>query len=90
MIQLRSIKKSLGKKFTTQKALRDKLHSISKIALKEGEYIEKLESSSKDIALDIHLLASDREDAVKSSIKKIANIKSSQMDGNSMSIRIGL
>ena len=90
MIQLKSIKKSLGKKFTTQKALRDTLQSLSKISLKEGEYIEKLESSSKDITLDIHLVKNDRESDIVKSLKKSANVKNSQVNGNTMSVRIGL
>jgi hypothetical protein len=90
MYQIKSIKKSLNKKFTTQKAIREKLYNISKIDLQDGEYIEKFELSTNDIYMVIHIDDATRGEAIKSSIKKLAKIKSSNFDKNSLSIRIGL
>ncbi len=90
MIQIRSIKKSLGKKYAQQKALRESINVVSKLDLKDGEYISKLDASSGDVDLEIHLSTPARESEISSMIKKMAKIKSSSMNNDTLKLRIGL
>lgn len=87
-IQLKSIKKSLLKKFKTQKALRDVLFTLSKITLQKGEYIQSIEESVKETKVKIHVLSKQREGEIKKMFPSSMRIKESQMHENTLSLRI--
>jgi hypothetical protein len=89
-IQLKSIKKSLFKKFETQKAMRELLFTLSKITLKKGEYIESIEESNKEMLVKIHVLSKQREDEIKKMFPANISIKESKINENSLLLRIAL
>ena len=90
MIQLRSIKKSLSKKFASQKSIRELLYAISKIDLKDGEYFQDITANAKGLDLKVHILDPKRESEIKNKIKKFAKIISSSMDNSELNLRISL
>jgi hypothetical protein len=91
MIQIRSIKKSLGKKFTTQKAFRDLLDSVSDLRLKKGEYIKTLDFSDGELKLDIHIADAKRLEEIKSIFKKSGmKVKSSSVEGDTLHLRMSI
>jgi len=87
-IQLKSIKKSLEKKFKTQKALRERLFALSKLSLQPSEYIQSVESTIKDLTVKIHLTSKQREDAIKNMIPKTLHIKESTLQDNILTLKI--
>ena len=87
-IQLKSIKKSLHKKFTTQKDMREVLYAISKISLKSGEYIESIEQTTKGATVKIHISEKTREDAIKKMFPATIMIKESSVRENILELRI--
>ncbi len=89
-IQLKSIKKSLSKKFNRQKSLRDLLYSFSQLRLKKGEYIESIEVDSKEMRVKIQILDAKREREIKSYLSRKLKIKESHLDENSLTLRIAV
>ena len=90
MIQLKSIKKSLNKKFKSQKSIRDLLNTLSTLILKKDEYIEQLDLNKQSLSLKIHTADPKRESQIKKSLSKKAKIESSSYEGDSLSLRISL
>ncbi len=89
-IQLKSIKKSLLKKFKTQKAMRELLFNLSKITLKKGEYIESIEENNKEMQVKIHVQSKQREDEIKKMFPANVSIKESHLRENTLVLRIAL
>ncbi len=87
-IQLKSIKKSLMKKYKSQKKLRDMLALVAKLHLKDGEYIESIEEDTSSLTLKIHLLSKEREHSIVSSLPKSITLKESYMRENSLILKI--
>jgi len=87
-IQLKSIKKSLLKKFKKQKRLREILLAISKLRLKSGEYIQRIESSVKGAIVEIVITEDEREKVIKSMFPKDIMIEESSVHNNILKIRI--
>jgi len=87
-IQLKSIKKSLLKKFKTQKKLREMLLAISKLRLQSGEYIQSIEESSKGATVKIVVASKEREEAIKKMFPKTFAIKESRVDDNLLTIKV--
>ncbi len=87
-IQLKSIKKSLTKKFKTQKKLRDMLLAISKLRLKSGEYIQSIEESTKGATVKIVVASKDREEEIKKMFPKAIMIRESRVDDNLLTIKV--
>ena len=87
-IQLKSIKKSLYKKFSTQKDMREVLFAISKISLKSGEYIESIEQTTKGATVKIHISNAARESDIKKMFPKSIMIKESFVRENTLELRI--
>lgn len=90
MIQLRSIKKSLSKKFKSQKSIRELLSLISKLNLKDKEYIQNLQLDGRSLSLDIHIADPKRESKIKKDLQKSAKIQSSSIDSDTLKLRISL
>jgi len=90
MIQIKSIKRSLDKKFKQQKLLRQKLFELSKIDLKKGEYISKLDFDGKNIELNIHIADKSRIQAIKNSISPNLKIASDNLEDDKLHIRIAI
>ncbi len=87
-IQLKSIKKSLSKKFTTQKNFREVLLAISKLRLKSGEYIQSIEEDIKGATVEIVVASGAREAEIKKMFPKDIMIKESSLRENILKIRI--
>ncbi len=87
-IQLKSIKKSLSKKFNTQKRFREVLLAISKLRLKGGEYIQSIESSTKGATVEIVVTSADREKEIKKMFPKGILIQESTVSDSILKIRI--
>jgi len=87
-IQLKSIKKSLSKKFDTQKRFRETLLAISKLRLKSGEYIQSIEEGTKDATIKIVVTSDAREEEIKKMFPKDISIKESSLRDNVLKIRI--
>lgn len=90
MIQIRSIQKSLGKKFAKQKKLREALYALSKINLREGDYFESIELGEKEMAVKLHLADPTRQNSMTQALKRIGKVLSTQMQENILSARIAL
>jgi len=90
MIQLRSIKKSLFKKFKSQKSIRELLSLISKLNLKDEEYIQNLQLDGRTLSLDIHIADPKRESKIKKDLQKSAKIQSSMFENDTLKLRISL
>ncbi len=87
-IQLKSIKKSLTKKFNTQKKLRDMLFAISKLRLKSGEYIQSIEESTKGATVKIVVASKEREDEIKKMFPPTIMIRESRVDNNLLTLKV--
>lgn len=87
-IQLKSIKKSLNKKFKTQKRFREVLLAISKLRLKSGEYIQSIEESAKGATVEIMVTSGAREEEIKKMFPKDIMIQESSVRDNILKIRI--
>ena len=87
-MQLKSIKKSLLKKYKTQKKLREILFALSKVRLQSGEYIQSIESSTKETVIEIYVTNKEREDAIKQMIPKSYHIKESNMHEHILRLKI--
>jgi len=87
-IQLKSIKKSLTKKFKMQKALRERLFAISKMKLEKGEYIQSIEEGTKGMTLEIFMASKEREAAIKKGISKTLKIKESSVLENILTLKV--
>ncbi len=87
-IQLKSIKKSLLKKFKSQKKLRDVLVAIASLQLKSGEYIQSIEASTKETTVKIVLSAKEREAAIKKMLPKNILIKESRVDNKILTLKV--
>ncbi len=87
-IQLKSIKKSLVKKFKKQKNLRDMLFALSKLRLKSGEYIQRIEENPKGMVVKIVLTSKERERAIKAMFPKDIVIKESHVVDNLLTIKV--
>lgn len=87
-IQLKSIKKSLSKKFHTQKKFREVLLAISKLRLKSGEYIQSIEEGTKGATVEIVVASDAREAEIKKMFPKDIMIKESSLRDNILKIRI--
>ncbi len=90
MIQIRSIQKSLGKKFAKQKKLREALYNLSKIKLREGDYFESIELGEKEMEVKVHLADLSRQNSVMQALKHLGKILHSQTEENTISARIAL
>ena len=87
-IQLKSIKKSLLKKYEAQKALRDRLALFSDMQLKSGEYIQSIEETVKDIEIKVQLLSKDREKELMQSFPSTLVIQERDFKDNMLTLRI--
>jgi len=90
MIQIKSIKRSLDKKFKQQKILRDRLYELSKIDLKRGEYISKVQFDGKRVDLTIHIADNKRAKSIKESIASKLKIISDALEGDNLHLRIAI
>jgi hypothetical protein len=87
-VQLKSIKKSLLKKFETQKSMRDILAGVSKIVLAKGEYIQSIEENRKDAQVKIYLPNKTRVDEIKKILSKSLKIEESRMVKDTLVLRV--
>ena len=87
-VQLKSIKKSLVKKFDTQKNLREALFAISKISLKNGEYIESIEGSAKETVVKIHIQGKEREDEIRKMFPASVKIREMQVREDTLTVKV--
>ena len=87
-IQLKSTKKSLTKKYNTQKKLREMLYAISKLRLKSGEYIQSIEESTKGSTVKIIVSSKQREAEIKKMFPKAIMIRESRVDDNLLTIKV--
>jgi len=87
-IQLNSIKSSLTKTFKVQKKMRDELFVFNSISLKDGEYIESVNSNKKETVVVIKLTSQDREGEIKNQISKKLKLNSSEFIGGKLTIRV--
>jgi hypothetical protein len=87
-MQLKSIKKSLHKKFERQKRVRELLFALSKLSLKPGEYIGRIEESPKEMIVEIYITSKEREDAIKKMLPKDIRIKESHVDEQTLTLKI--
>jgi len=88
-IQLASIKKSLTKTFTTQKKIRDALFGVNSVKLKKGEFIESIKANSKETVIVIKVDSNNREQEIKRELSKTINVKSTNVENDNLTIRIG-
>jgi len=88
-IQLASIKKSLTKTFTTQKKIRDAVYGANGVGLKKGEFIESIKANSKETVIVIKVSSSNREQEIKRELSKTVDVKSTNIENNNLTIRIG-
>ncbi len=89
-IQLKSVKKSLVKKFNTQKSFRDLFYKVSKIKLASGEYIQSFEESKGEIRFEIKMSNPSREAVLKRDLSKNLKIISSRVKDNILKLRVSL
>jgi hypothetical protein len=87
-MQLKSIKKSLHKKFERQKKLREILFALSKLSLEPGEYIESIEETTKETVVEIYITSKEREDAIKKMLPPTMQIKESQVNDKILKLKI--
>ena len=87
-IQLKSIKKSLHKKYKTQKSLRETFASLSKVTLEKGEYIQSVEQTSKELLVEIHLINKAREADIKKSFAKLVPVQDAHLENNTLKLKI--
>ncbi len=89
-IQLKSVKKSLIKKFNTQKKFRDFFYKISKIKLARGEYIQSFEESKGEVSFEIKMNNPSREAILKRDLSKNLKVISSRVKENILKLRVSL
>ncbi len=87
-MQLKSIKKSLLKKFEAQKKLRDLLFALSNVRLEKGEYIESIEATPKETTLLLHVASKERASAIQKMFPKDMKIKDAKFQDLTMTIKI--
>ncbi len=87
-IQLKSVKKSLIKKFNRQKAFRDLFYKVSKIKLMRGEYIQSFEESKDSISFEIKMNNPKREVVLKRDLSKSFKIISSRVKENILKLKV--
>jgi hypothetical protein len=87
-MQIKSIKSSLSKTFTTQKKIRDEIFSLNSLPLKKDEYIESINANTKQTEIMIKVESQSRESQIKSAISKKVKVKSSQFQDDHLILRI--
>ena len=90
MIQIKSIKRSLGKKFQKQKLIRETLFELSKVDLKKGEYISKLDFDGKNIDMIIHISDNNRVADIKRSIGSKLKIVNDRVEDNNLHLKVSI
>ncbi len=89
-MQLESIRKRLFKTFKTQKKIRQTLYELSRIPLKEKEYISMINIDEKSATVAFSLKDSARAAELKRLLSAKFKVIDSSEEGNSMKVKIAV
>ncbi len=87
-MQLKSIKTSLTKTFKTQKKIRDEVYAFNALTLEKGEFIERINATKKETVVIIKINSTNREENIKSQVRKQSKINSSEFKDGLLTLRI--
>ncbi len=90
MFQIKSIKKRLTKEFEKQKSIREALYQLSKIALKNSEFIEDLELNPNNLTVTIHPLDERRKDEIKKQLQQKFKVKDISFDAGNLKAELAI
>ncbi len=88
--ELKSIEKSLLKKYEAQKKIRDALQKIALLSFASGESIRRLTCTKQGVHLEIEGVESGREEVLKRLLASAFKVKETEMDGTVMKVEVSL
>ncbi len=89
-IQLRSIKNSLLNTYETQKRMRDLVSYLGSLSIKKGEYIDMISVTEKGADFSVKLSSSKRKREVVEYVKRRYKVLSESLNGDILSLKIGV
>ncbi|OQX72732.1 MAG: hypothetical protein B6D59_07630 [Campylobacteraceae bacterium 4484_4] len=88
--QLKSIEKSLLKKYEIQKKMRDALQKIASLSFAPGESLRRLTCTKEALRMEIGGVESGREEVLKRLLSSRFKIRDTQMNGRVMKVEVTL